>query len=60
MFVHSVKETNDVAERGINMLKSFARAMSKTRANSSGFYIQAVERHRARLPDLTKTALSRL
>ena len=27
MFVHSVKVTNDVAERGINMLKSFAESV---------------------------------
>ena len=58
MFVHSVKVTNDVAERGISMLKSFAGSVEDK--SQFQWLLQAVERHRARAPDLTKTALNRL
>ena len=58
MFVHSVKVTNDVAERGICMLKSFAGSVKDE--SHFQWLLQAVERHRARLLDLTKTALNRL
>ena len=57
MFVHSVKVTNDVAERGISMLKSFAGSVKDE--SKFRWLLQAVECHRARLPDLTKTALNR-
>ena len=58
MFVRSVKVTNNVAERGISMLKSFAGSVKDEIQFQR--LLQAVERHRARLPDLTKTALNRL
>ena len=58
MSVHSVKVTNDVAERGISMLKSFTGSVKDE--SQFQWLLEAVERHRARLPDLTKTALNRL
>ena len=57
-FVGTVKITNDVAERGIAIVKDFAGHV-KSEAQLQ-WLLQVVDRHRGRLPQLTKGALSSL
>ena len=53
--VASIKTTNDVAERGIGMLKDSADSVRKPAQFK--WLLQAVERHSAQLPTLSKAAL---
>ena len=53
--VASIKTTNDVAERGIGMLKDSADSVGKLAQLK--WLLQAVERHSAQLPTLSKAAL---
>lgn len=57
-FVETVKVTNDVAERGIALLKDFA-GKTKTEPQFQ-WLLQAVERHRTQLPAFAKAALNNL
>ena len=57
-FVRPAKVTNDVAERGLGMLKTFVGAVKDEHQFQS--LLQAVENHRTRLPEVTKAAMSTL
>ena len=51
-YVASVETTNDVADRGIGMLKDFASSVREPAQFQ--WLLQAVERHSAQLPTLSK------
>ena len=55
-FVREVKVTNDMAERGIGMLKEFAGMVREE--SQFQWLLQAVESHRAILPQLSKAAMN--
>ena len=59
LFVASLKVTNDVAERGVAMVETYANTVTKDDQQLQ-WLLQAVEEHRRRVPSFTKETLGML
>ena len=58
MFVHTVKTTNDLAERAIKMATDYAQILTKDE-DTRRRIIQGVEDHRRTYPDFKKSSLNK-
>ena len=56
-FVHTVKVTNDVAERGVKLASDYARILTKD-DSIRAMLLQGVERCRRMYPNFLKTTLN--
>lgn len=56
-FVHTVKTTNDLAERGVKLIQDYYDSISKDEEDRQ-FLLQSVEDHRKKIPNFKKKTLS--